>query len=96
MHTPPQCSAGYSTSPTHPQRDRYSNNLEDTEKVTALAKLLWEWSDNNACDQIVKMGWVYEQLPSTAHTLVWQRKLLVLRGDHIQIHHTFPVRAPGD
>ena len=31
------------------------------------------------------MGWVHEQLPSAAHTKVWQRKVLVLRKLQLQI-----------
>lgn len=31
------------------------------------------------------MGWVHEQMPSAAHTKVWQRKVLVLRKLQLQI-----------
>ena len=42
------------------------------------------------------MGWVHEQMPSAAHTKVWQRKVLVLRKLQLQIFpstlvtYTFP------
>lgn len=35
--------------------------------------------------EVVLMGWVHEQLPSAAHTKVWQRKVLVLRKLQLQI-----------
>ena len=35
--------------------------------------------------EVVLMGWVHEQMPSAAHTKVWQRKVLVLRKLQLQI-----------
>ncbi len=39
------------------------------------------------------MGWVHEQVPSTAHTHLWQRKFLVLKPQLVQIYATTPVRT---
>lgn len=44
--------------------------------------------------QVVRMGWVYEQVPSTIHAHVWRRKFLALQQEHIQIYSTMPVSDP--
>lgn len=41
--------------------------------------------------QVVKMGWVYEQLPATVHGQVWRRKFLCLKEKQVQIFDTMPV-----
>lgn len=41
-------------------------------------------------EQIVRMGWVYEQVPSTIHSHTWQRKFLALRREQIQLYATIP------
>lgn len=59
---------------------RHLNKLE--------AERLNESLDRN--EQIIDMGYVYEQLPSTPHTTVWQRKVLVLRRMQIQLFRAYP------